>query len=288
MTHRATVHNWMDKNYGGQHKTIRAIWYKMKPYIQECNTLGYTRGGDLNDKSTTKLIGDYLWESFIAGNSSIYGEIRNSSRVSVGSLPVILFTEKNTLLPFGEHLSEHITSFEYNASGQTNSYEIANIVLALLARQVDTLCIYGVVDFDKAGDDIYQTVINKFSHFFNVVDRQFDTDLALYEHYTQPNGEQGVELDAIYDLDDLVYDDLSHFLPSELFDRLAISYKKHKIFRAELAVDEKHKNIEQKLLEREDKIRKRIESYEYEYDFSMVANLNSLSQRVTVDKKDQK
>ncbi len=285
-THKNTVYSWLDTNYTRNNRTIRSIWYEMKSYIQECNKSGYKRGGDLTDKSTTKLIGDYLWEKFVGGDYQVYGEIANSSRVSKGEMPVVLFTEKNTLLPFGEHLSDHITSFEYNSSGQTNSYEIANIILALSDHWDTPLHIFGVTDFDKAGDDIYSTVISKFSAFFNVViDDRFATELDGYETFKQPNGELGVELDAIDDLQPLVYAQLEEFLPTELFEALSITYKRNRVFNDELRTDEKYKKITRKLQKQENKIRSRVVGYKYIYNFNMTENLNNLSYRVEVNKE---
>ncbi len=288
-THKDTVYSWMDENYSRDNRTIRSIWYEMKSYIQECNISGYKRGGDLTDTSTTILIGAYLWEKFVDGDYTIYGAISNSSRVTSGVLPVVLFTEKNTLLPFGNNLSGHITSFEYNASGQTNSYEIANIILQLQEYWDDDtdLYIFGVVDFDKAGDNIYNTVIEKFSKFFNVIDNRFATSLDGYVTFIQPNGAVGVELDAIDDLQPLVYSQLEEFLPTHLFEELAVSYKRNKVFNSELRADKKYQKIEYKLEKRENKIRARVKSYEYIYNFDMTESLNNLSYRVEVKKENR-
>ncbi len=284
-THKNTVYSWMDTNYSRENLTIRAIWYEMKSYIQECNIIGYSRGGDLTDKSTTTLIGTYLWEKFVGGDYEIYGAISNSYRVKNGALPVVLFTEKNTLLPFGKYLSKHITSFQYDASGQTNSYEIANIILSLEEHWNEDIYLFGVVDFDEAGTNIYNTLVSKFSHFFNVIDNKFATELDGYETFIQPNGTIGVELDAIHDLEPLVYEQLKTFLPTDLFEALAISYKKNRVFNYELRHDKKYMHIAEKLSKRETKIRKRVLGYDYTYDFDMLEQLNNLSYRVEVDKE---
>ena len=281
-THKDTVYSWMDENYTRENRTIRSIWYEMKAYIQDCNKTGYKRGGNLTDKSTTAIIGAYLWSKFVDGDYDIYGRISNSGRVKAGELPVVLFTEKNTLLPFGENLSNHITSFEYNASGQTNSYEIANIILQLQDHWNSELYIFGVTDFDNAGENIYATVVEKFSNFFDVIDDRFATELDGYETFIQPNKTIGVELDAIDDLQPLVYGQLEEFLPTYLFEELAVSYKRNIVFNKELRADEKYQKLGRKLENRENKIRKRVLGYEYIYNFDMTEKLNNLPYRVEI------
>ena len=282
-THKEVVARWLDDNYIGEERTIRAIWYKMKPYIQGCNKVGYKRGKALNDKTTTLLIGSYLWDKFVSGSYSIYGNISNSERVNLGSLSIVLFTEKNTLKPFGDTLSEHITSFEYSASGQHNSYEVANIVLQLMEAGHSTVYFYGVVDHDDAGVSIFNATLEKLRQFpqhFEVVAKQFNPDWSRYEPFTQPNGKLGVELDAVYDIEELVYEELKAFLPSPLFESLAIRYKRNEVYNMELRSDEEYMRLTALLAKRDNFIWKRTGEYNYAYDFS-TDNLDALQHRVS-------
>jgi len=260
----------MDEKYIGEHKTIRAIWYSMKPYMQ---SVGIT------DKVATRYIGEWLWKQFVVGDREVYGEIGNSSRVQKNKLPIVLFCEKNTLNPFAD-LPEYIYANVYMASGQANSYELANIVNAIDSPDI---FLYLVTDFDKAGEDIGKSLTSKLGLFFNVYVEKFNVDfISAYETYIQPNGDEGLELDAVYDLEEKVLEDLEEFLPYGLFKDVAIEDRTWLEYQDLMCKDAVLIELDKQA---EDRKRDLWEiADEYDYAYTERSNLYNLTDRVVVTK----
>jgi len=271
MTKKALVWMWMGNNYQHQFPTIRAVWYAMKPVMQKHN---------ITDKTATELIGKWLWEKFSAGSRNIYGMIGNSTRVSKNRLPIILFCEKNTLDPFDE-IEDYIYANAYRSSGQSNSYELANLINSMDTNE--EIYVYAVADFDKAGDQIVETLTSKLRPFFPYVHtRRLEIDdIHKYETYTQPDGSEGLEIDAVGDLVDLVLEDLEDFLPYELFEEVAIEETKQGEYNTALSVDVEHIRLTKQLKAREIEIWRVVSDYEYNY--ILQSDLWHLDDRVEVN-----
>jgi len=270
MSKAEIIREWMQDNYHGQFQSIRAVWYAAKPHFQKHG---------ISDKYATENIGKWLWNRFVDGDMSIYGDITNSTRVASNKLPILLFCEKNTLNPFRD-LPEHIYANVYMASGQSNSYELANLILQL--DGVDELYVYAVCDFDKSGDEIYTTLTSKLSKFFTLKSTRFTVqDIYKYETYKQPNGDDGLELDAIHDLQELVQHDLEAFLPYEMFEDVAIEDKMHSEYRKLVTKDEVLQELQAKIDNREHELWRVASNYDYNY--CLPSDLYHLTDRVIVD-----
>ena len=275
---KEVIWQWMDDNYSPDALTIRAVWYDGKRWFQD-NLPMIAKN---LDKQTSTHIGSWLWAKFCNGYSDIYGSISNSFRVETRSLPIILMTEKNTLKPFG-NLPRVIEATIYSSSGETNNYEIANIVKQFSSNWHDEIYVYTVCDFDEAGAKIHKTFIAKLSMFFDVTVKRLEIeDIHQYETYTQPNGVDGLELDAIHDLEDLVREDLESFLPYELFETLALENKKDSVLRDEINSDELLNELYDEMTKRESEIEDRVNAYEFYYCLS--SDLDHLADRVEVTK----
>ena len=266
MSKKSIIYNWMDCNYDGTFKSIRAVWYRMKPTVQTV----------VSTTTANRLIGDWLWEQFVNGNRGVYGLIGNSQRVSVRELPIILFCEKNTLSPF--EFADGIYAIEYSSSGQANSYEIANIINSL--GYIDEIYLYGATDFDKAGTDIYNSLAQKLSMFYTVHTSKLEVNINDYETYIQPNGDVGLELDAIDNLEELVSTDLQEFLPYELFKAVSIRDRKQYEYSSLHSNDDVIKELQEAIEIREDELWTVVSNYNY--DYCLIADLPLLTNRVKV------
>ncbi len=270
MTKKAIVSSWLDSYYNYNYKTIRAIWYAMKPVMQV---------HDITDTQATRIIGQWLWSHFEEGNRDIYGAIGNSQRVKTNKLPIILFCEKNTLDPFSG-IEEYIYANSYHSSGQTNLYEIANLIKNIGKREV--IWVYVATDFDKAGTDIGNALLNHLSKFYKVMFMKLNVDISKYETYIQPSGEVGLELDAIQDLQELVSSDLERFLPYEIFEDVAKEERLHEVYQELLKKDDEHQLLLKQVSESENRVW--YVATNYKYDYCLHSDLWNLSTRVEVEK----
>ncbi len=268
MTQKKRVETWLVSNYTGQFQTIRAIWYAMKPEVQEYVT----------DKQATRIIGNWLWNRFVEGDNTIYGMIGNSHRVHKRDLPIVLSCEKNTLDVFGWY-GDHTYASEYISSGQSNSYELANIIEDLRYRYSE-IWLYVASDFDKAGDIMARTLYEKFGKFFTVHFKRLDVDINSYETYIQPNGKIGLELDAITNIEELVASDLEEFLPYGLFEEVAIQERKAFVHADLKEYDEEYLLLESELMRKDYELKLKADSMTYRYH--LPAKLDSIKWRVEV------
>jgi len=281
-----TVFEWMDTNYTRNNQTLRSIWYQIKPSIQHLQYPNES-ASDFADKVIEK-ISLYLWRAFLSGDYTIYGNISNSAKVSLGSMPVLFFIEKNTLDCFAG-LPSHINSFEYKSAGQSNNYELANIALELSKISTyDELYIFVVTDFDKAGEQIYKSLVDKLNqlapiHGKEIIPHHFTTALKNVEHYLQKDGTIGYELDAIPNLQQKVLDDIENFLPYPLFELLAIDKATNKTIDELIDNDTTIKELKSQISEKELEIINNVLD-NYEFIYNRKAPLNRLIDRVTVVK----